>query len=139
MTFGYLYRPRDWPALASNLAAALEGNGVPIVNSALDKIELNDTLPARTSAAIYAVTCVDTPDFKGVDKRKAIDDVVNEMAISQKLTSRHFSALDIDMCHHWTAREVERFTGPFNHTLNREILVIGNTADVSDSASFQRF
>ena len=130
MTFSFLYRPREWPTLASNLAAALVGNGVPIVNYALDKIELNTTIPAKTTSAIYAVTCVDTPDFEGVDRQKAIDDVVDEMAIAQRLTSRHFSALEIDVCHHWSAREVERFTGPFNHTLSNEILVIGNTADV---------
>lgn len=133
MMFSYLYRPREWPALASNLAAALAGNGVPAVQFSLDKIELNTSVPAQTAAAIYAVTCVDTPDFDGVDKAKAIDDVVNEIIISQQETSRHFSALEIDVCHHWTAREVERFTGPFNHTLKNEILVIGNTADVSVS------
>ncbi|KAI5121647.1 hypothetical protein M0805_001174 [Coniferiporia weirii] len=130
MTFSYLYRPRDWPTLASNLAAALAGDGVPTVQYFLEKIELNTAVVPKTSAAIYAVTCVDTPGFPSdVDTTKALDDVLDEMTLSQQRTSRHFSALDIDMCHHWTARETERFTGPFNHTLNNEILVIGNTAD----------
>jgi hypothetical protein len=36
------------------------------------------------------------------------------------------------MCHHWKTREAERFVGPFNRTdLANDILVIGNTADVS--------
>ncbi|CAE6498727.1 unnamed protein product, partial [Rhizoctonia solani] len=32
-------------------------------------------------------------------------------------------------CHHWPVRAVERFTGPFNHTLKNKIMVIGNLAD----------
>lgn len=28
MTFSFLYRPREWPKLAENLAAALQGDGV---------------------------------------------------------------------------------------------------------------
>ena len=133
MTFNYLYRPRDWPELAEKLNAALLGNGVPIVQTFLENIQLNTTIAARTAAAVYAVVCVDTPDFEGVDKEKALADVIDEMRISQEQTSRHFSSIDIDLCHHWTARETERFTGPFNHTLSNEILVIGNTADVRNS------
>lgn len=131
MLFTYLYRPRDWPTLASNLAAALEGNGTAIVNLYLTTVELNTTVSAPTSSAIDAVTCVDTPDFEGVGKEQALEDMLTEMIISQQQTSRHFSAGTIDVCHHWKARETDRFTGPFNHTLNNEILVIGNTADVS--------
>lgn len=132
MTFSYLYRPRDWPVLASNLAAALVGNGVPVVEYFLEKVELNTTVAPRTSAAIYAVTCVDTPPFLvNVDLDGALEDVLHEMELSQRISSRHFSTLDIDLCQHWTARTVERFTGPFNHTLRSEMLIIGNTADVS--------
>lgn len=138
MLFTYLYRPRDWPTLASNLAQALEGNGTSIVSLYLDKVELNTTIPAPTSAAIYAVTCVDTPGFVGVDKQEALDDMINEMVIAQQRTSWHFASLEIDVCHHWTARETERFTGPFNHTLSNEILVIGNTADVRSSIRLHR-
>ena len=131
MTFSYLYRPRDWPTLASNLAAALAGNGVPTVEYFLEKVQLNTTVSPRTSAAIYAVTCVDTPPFPDdIDLDGALEDVLHEMELSQRLTSRHFSTLDIDLCQHWTTRAVERFTGPFNHTLRNEMLVIGNTADV---------
>ena len=131
MTFSYLYRPRDWPTLASNLAAALAGNGVPTVEYFLEKVQLNTTMSPRTSAAIYAVTCVDTPPFSDdLDLDGALEDIIHEMELSQHLTSRHFSTLDIDLCQHWTTRAVERFTGPFNHTLRNEMLVIGNTADV---------
>jgi hypothetical protein len=32
-------------------------------------------------------------------------------------------------CHRWAARSIERFTGPWNHTLKNPIIVIGNKAD----------
>jgi hypothetical protein len=32
-------------------------------------------------------------------------------------------------CHKWPVRAVERFHGPWNHTLAWPILIIGNTAD----------
>ncbi|KAH8111001.1 Alpha/Beta hydrolase protein [Phellopilus nigrolimitatus] len=130
MTFSFLYRPPNWPTLATNLAAALAGDGVPTVQYFLQNIELNTTVAPRTTAAIYAVQCVDTPEFPAdVDPTKALEDMLHEMTVAQQQTSHHFSALDIDLCQHWTARETERFTGPFNHTLKNEILVIGNTAD----------
>ena len=130
MTFSFLYRPRDWPKLAENLAAALQGDGVPIVEYHLSKIELNTTVIPRTSAAITAITCVDTPEFLLDKSSDPILDILDEMTYTQQRTSHHFATLDIDMCHHWKARETERFTGPFNHTLRNEMLVIGNTADV---------
>lgn len=134
MIFTYLYRPRDWPTLAGHLASALAGNGTSIVEIFLDKIEMNTTVPVSTSAAIYAVTCVDNPDFSDFTEEEAFEDLLHEMVLSQQMTSRHFT-LDIDLCHHWKARETERFTGPFNHTLSNEILVIGNTADVRNVRS----
>lgn len=32
-------------------------------------------------------------------------------------------------CHRWPARAIERFTGPWNHTLKNPIIIIGNKAD----------
>ena len=32
-------------------------------------------------------------------------------------------------CHRWPVRAVERFTGPWNHTLKNPIIIIGNKAD----------
>lgn len=139
MIFSYLYRPREWPDLASKLSAALNGDGVPSVSWSLSALELNTTVKPRTSSAIDAVTCVDTPPFPASDSEnplQQLENMVDAMALSQQRTSIHFSALDVDMCHHWTARETERFTGPFNRTLANEMLVIGNTADASVFSSW---
>ena len=137
MIFSYLYRPRDWPTLAIHLAAVMAGNGTEVAEMFAEPIQLNTSVPVWTSAAIYAVTCVDTPDFSGFTEEEAFEDMINEMVLSQQGTSRHFSTLDIDVCYHWKTREAERFTGPFNHTLSNEILVIGNTADVRSSSTSQ--
>jgi hypothetical protein len=131
-----MYRPREWQKLASNLAAAFAGDGVPIVQHFLERVELNTSVTAKTSAAIHAVTCVDTPPFsEDLDPRELLDDIIYEMTVAQRHTSRHFSSLDIELCHHWRAREGERFTGPFNNTLKNKMLVIGNTADVGHQSS----
>ncbi|TDL24013.1 alpha/beta-hydrolase [Rickenella mellea] len=129
LIFTYLYRPRDWPELASVLSSAIKGDGAPILEKVIQKVEFNTTIPAKTAAAIHAVTCVDTPSFDGVDKDAAFEDLVDEIVIAWKDVSPHFGSIEIDMCHHWSVRETERFTGPFNHTLSNEILIIGNTAD----------
>ena len=134
LIFTHLYRPRDWPTLASLLNSAVNSNATPIVEFFLEPVELDNSKPARTASAIDAVTCVDTPAFKGADAGKGhqdvVEDLITEMRIAQEQTSKHFGALVIDLCHHWKVREAERYTGPFNKTIDGTILVIGNTADV---------
>jgi len=129
LLFTSLYSPRSWPAAASDLAAAMNGNGTAIVNRFLHGIELDPTVPAQTSSSTDAVICTDGPDFDGMDLEDVMDDILDEVIRSQQQTSRHFSTWSIVPCHHWKARASERFTGPFNHTLRHEMLIIGNTAD----------
>lgn len=120
------------------MSAALEGDGVPLVNQFLKAIPLNTSIPASTIGAGYAVICTDSPRYEGLSKTHVVQEILDEMALAQK-TSPHFAGLGIPVCHHMTARSVERFTGPFNQTLNNEILIIGNTADVSLSTSFKGY
>jgi len=126
--FAAMYRPRDWPTLASQLAAAIhKKDGKPTLDALQDGFKL-ETKPADTAMAINAVVCADTPVPANLDT--AVEDVVNEIAWAWKNVSPHFGAIDASfMCHHWKPRESERFTGPFNATLSNDILVIGNTAD----------
>ncbi len=90
--FTYLYRPREWPILATHLASAMAGNGTSIVEMFMDKVELNTTVPVSTSAAIYAVTCVDTPDFSDFHpKDEAFEGLsFTKWFLAQQQTSRHF-------------------------------------------------
>ena len=125
-----MYRPREWPALADMLSSAMKGDPNPLVNHMISPIEMDTSVSPRTVMAIFAVTCVDTPSFDGISTQDAFATMIKELAVSSEITSKHFSALQVDMCHHWNIREVERFTGPFNHTTKNEILVLSNTRDV---------
>jgi hypothetical protein len=108
-----MYSPRTWPDLARNLAATLHGNGTAIMNSVQDNIELNTSVKPQTAQAIAAVTCVDTPPYlDDVDKAAALQKNIDETVLTYEQTTTRFASLEIDLCHHWTPREVERFTGP---------------------------
>ncbi|KDQ20372.1 hypothetical protein BOTBODRAFT_26373 [Botryobasidium botryosum FD-172 SS1] len=129
LIFAAMYKPRGWPALASQLAAAVhKKDGKLILDAMQDDVEVG-TKPATTAVAINAVTCVDTPVPKNLDFDTAVEDIVDEIVQALEVAP-HFGAIETSfMCHHWKARETERFTGPFNATLSNDILVIGNTAD----------
>ena len=125
--FVAMYKPRDWPKLASDLDAALDGDGAPILNIVQQDVELNNSIPASTQYAINAVTCVDGPRFaNNTDKGAILKHLVEEAKLAVDVAP-HFAGLDKEVCHHWQVEPVERFDGPFNHTLANPILVIGNT------------
>ncbi|GJJ11156.1 hypothetical protein Clacol_005387 [Clathrus columnatus] len=110
--FTAMYAPRNWPALAEKLSQAIKGNGTALMNDILTKIELNTSIKPQTAQAITAVTCVDTPPYpETVDKSVYIDQYIEEVVLTYEKTSKKFAALDLDLCHHWVPREVERFTG----------------------------
>ena len=129
--FEALNDPLGWPELARQLTAAFEGNGVPFVSQYMKEIALDTTMPASTIGSRPAVMCTDSPAYDKSSKAHALQDIVNELILAQK-SSVHFAGMRSGLCHHMTSRSAERFTGPFNHTLSNEIVVIGNTADVSD-------
>jgi hypothetical protein len=110
-----MYAPRTWPELATNLAAAIRGNGTAIVNSAQNKVELDVSVRPQTAQAIHAVTCVDTPPYPAnVDVVAAVQKNIDEAVLTYELTSKRFATLQEDLCHYWTPRETERFTGSDN-------------------------
>ncbi|KAG8748339.1 hypothetical protein FRC10_005886 [Ceratobasidium sp. 414] len=130
LIFTNMYRPRGWTTLAEQISAAMHGNGAPVANAVLNTVELNTTVRAATALAIEAVTCVDGPDLRDVDPRKAVEATIEENVATYEKVSTHFAGIEVSMCHHWKPREAERFIGPFNHTtLANDILIIGNTAD----------
>lgn len=62
MLFVGMYRPREWSRLATIIAAALAGDGAPLLNVVRPFINLTDVDgPQATSQAIWAVTCPDGP------------------------------------------------------------------------------
>jgi len=100
------------------------------LNTAQRDLELDLFVKPQTAQAITAVTCVDTPAFpEDMSTDDAVQKYVDEVVAAYEGTTKRFAATDLDLCHHWKARETERFTGPFNHSLANPILIIGNTGD----------
>lgn len=132
--FSAMYKPRNWPDLAKNLAAALAGDGAPILNGNQDGLNLSDTTsPQSTQAAINAVTCTDGPELYGkYSSEEAVQELLDATVVTYE-TSPLFATLTVDIpCFSWKSRETERFIGPWNHTLANTIIVLGNRADVSE-------
>lgn len=129
--FRSLYRPRTWPALAAHIASAISGDGSGIVNDLLQAVELNRSVPADTFASNRAVVCSDSRGEPDVSDEEAFKSMLKYIAEVQQSTTWNFAGLGPSTCYHWRAiKPIERYTGPFNHTLKNEILIIGNTADV---------
>ncbi|CAE6502965.1 unnamed protein product [Rhizoctonia solani] len=140
-----LYHPREWPALAQNIAQisvalsnSTNSTGALRARSPSDEIHslpfirranTNSSDPATDSTYI-AITCADAVDAGNSTTKQGFETVVD-------LTNNHSRMFapfigwyaGQTFCHHWPVRAVERFTGPFNHTLQNEVLVIGNLAD----------
>ncbi|EUC55050.1 hydrolase, putative [Rhizoctonia solani AG-3 Rhs1AP] len=140
-----MYEPRKWPGLAQDLAqiaAALSNssNSSSTVKSrilsprtqSIPFIRRDNTssFDPATSYAFQAITCVDAIDAGNSTTRQGFKAVV-------ELTDNHTRMFGpfigwnapVLYCQHWPVRAVERFTGPFNHTLRNRIMVIGNSVD----------
>ncbi|KAG9124405.1 hypothetical protein FRC07_011734 [Ceratobasidium sp. 392] len=131
LIFTRLYRPRTWPDLAQQLAATIRGNGRPILDAMVNRIELDTRKKPRSiEMTANAVKCVDGPDITSADPRQVIEDAIQENVLMYENTTSRFAGFKVPMCHHWKVRDTERFIGPFNSTsLANNILIIGNVVD----------
>ncbi|KAH8108143.1 TAP-like protein-domain-containing protein [Cristinia sonorae] len=116
-----LLRPSTWPTSASQIAAAMKGDGSHI----LDALEPKMYLDLERSA----VTCNDNPTFAP----PTAEDVVDELLYVYQNVSRFaFAVVTTEPdagCEYWPVTPPERFEGPWNHTLSNTILVLSNTED----------
>jgi hypothetical protein len=135
-----MYRPRDWPSLASVIAETLGGNGTRALNTVQLSINISDTSSAQDAFyTMLAVLCVDGPDvsteYQGANIADGIQAVLSELINGYHQTSQFFVGSFLGpWCLAWKARNVERFTEPFNSSLANPILIVSNTADVRLSA-----
>ncbi|KAH7335772.1 TAP-like protein-domain-containing protein [Rhizoctonia solani] len=140
-----MYHPREWPALAQNLAqisAALSNStnstSTPKARSLyyrthpmsfIRRDNANSSDPA-TDYAYQAITCADAVDAGNSTTKQGFETVVDLTDNYSRMFTPFIGWYAGGMyCHHWPVRAVERFTGPFNHTLKSKIMVIGNLAD----------
>ncbi|GJJ10321.1 hypothetical protein Clacol_004547 [Clathrus columnatus] len=76
-----------------------------------------------------AINCVDSIDQPDITTQFLFETVVN---VTQQISPLFGEVLIVQapvFCHRFPTRAVERFTGPFNHTLAFPMLVVGNKAD----------
>ncbi|CAE6492002.1 unnamed protein product, partial [Rhizoctonia solani] len=140
-----MYHPREWPALAQNLAQISMALSNPTnsmtslrARSPSDKIysipfirrtSTNSSDPA-TDYVYKAITCADAVDAGNSTTKQGFESLVDLTNNHSRMFAPFIGWYAGGMfCHHWPVRAVERFTGPFNHTLQNKILVIGNLAD----------
>lgn len=96
-------------------------------------LELDTNAPDRADA-FTAVVCTDAPPFDPSSKFDVLQSEIEASVETFQSISRHFGPMGTGIffpsCQHWKGKAAERFTGPFNHTLNNNVLIVGNTADV---------
>lgn len=85
---------------------------------------------ALLSENTFAIACGDGIDSSG-STNTTTEDLFNTHVNTAKTITRHFASSFVPqtVCHRWTSRAVERFTGPFTTKPKNVVLVIGNTAD----------
>ncbi|KAF8329514.1 uncharacterized protein EI90DRAFT_1407004 [Cantharellus anzutake] len=158
--FEAMYRPRSWPDLAEKLAATLEGNGAPILES--QSPTLDPTAPPDSfSPILQGVLCADGPpvhrlldearrrrdqgsEGEGKDGEEGfmeeiVKELVDEVEKAYSETSKTFAAtVSSPACFHWRLNPPERWVGPWDKRLAGPILIVGNTADVSSTPPFSK-
>ncbi|KAF7345712.1 hypothetical protein MVEN_01591200 [Mycena venus] len=127
----YLEQPTQWSDAAHALAAALAGDGAPLLNKLLT--------PGHVASPYHdlvrsAVTCLDVPPPASHHDIPTAEDLGRELVRTMREVSPHFGAnLDLGEpdggCEYWTARSPERFAGPWNATLEWPMLIVSNTMD----------
>ncbi|KAF8750769.1 MEROPS serine peptidase family S33 [Rhizoctonia solani] len=103
----------------------LRGPSVPLVGRD-NNASTSD--PAKVYA-YQAITCADAVDAGNSTTKQGFDAIVDITNNYTRMFGPFIWFSGEMYCHHWPVRAVERFTGPFNHTLQNKIMVIGNLYD----------
>ncbi|KDN47539.1 alpha/beta-hydrolase [Tilletiaria anomala UBC 951] len=123
--------PHSWQRIAHAFADAMEGNGVKLYSILHGPFSPRSDL-VQTDMSRAAVVCGDQPP----GKPPAAEDLLDGLLRNLKQTSRRFAAnvfpIEPDggcQFHPAIGRTPERFTGPWNNTLDFPMLIVSNTAD----------
>ncbi|CAE6403564.1 hypothetical protein ACGC1H_005348 [Rhizoctonia solani] len=141
-----MYSPTTWPDLAKDLLSMHERfvsatdahNYTQATRRSTHRHRLNitrrqtnSTTSDEDSAPDYSfqgVTCADAIDAGTTTTKDVFDYLVNVTRTVSPMFGPSWGDGGF-YCHHWPARAVERYTGPWNKKLSNPILVIGNEAD----------
>lgn len=124
-----LEQPAIWHFGSQLLAKAMAGDGTDLYNILLPNYDL--TAPDSDLARL-AVSCLDTPRAKTQAEFPTPEMMADVALETIKNVSPHFGSSmswgePDGGCQFWPVEGPERFTGPWNHTLNNKILIISNT------------
>ncbi|KAK0443957.1 uncharacterized protein EV420DRAFT_1484833 [Desarmillaria tabescens] len=126
----HLERPGMWPASAKAFAEAMSGNGTQLYNWIIPPSGISH----ENDVARLAVTCLDSPPSLPMKDPPSAEHLADEGLKTLREVSPHFG-MSVGMgepdggCQYWPAKGPERFTGPWNATLDIPMLIISNTAD----------
>ena len=128
-----LERPATWGIRSKYLADAMAGDATELYNMLLPDYDL--TAPDGDLARL-AVSCLDAPRTK-VQAEFPTPEMMTDFALAAiRDVSPHFGSSmswgePDGGCQFWPVEGPERFTGPWNHTLNNKILIVSNTVSLS--------
>jgi hypothetical protein len=123
--------PAQWRAITTVIAAAMSGEPTHLLGLFTHPVlEILNKPRTQGDLSRQAVSCNDVnPHAKDFN---ATADILTETALDVlKNVSPRF-ALSLDTfetdsgCQFWPVQSVERFTGPWNHTLSKKILIASN-------------
>ncbi|CAE6481465.1 unnamed protein product [Rhizoctonia solani] len=126
-----ILRSRTWPTIAENLKKAMDGDPTAIMNDLVP--DPSRSVADKGDLYRYAVTCLDSPPFSGPSSWPTAEKLADAAINRIRNVSPHFgiSATLSEPdggCEFWPVKGVERFTGPWNHTLAHPILVASTMA-----------
>ncbi len=120
-----------WPASAKAFAEAMSGNGTQLYNWIIPPSGISH----ENDVARLAVTCLDSPPPTSMKDFPSAEDLAEEGLKTLREVSPHFG-MSTGMyepdggCQYWPAKGPERFTGPWNATLDIPMLIISNTVSI---------
>ncbi|KAJ3872945.1 hypothetical protein F5051DRAFT_420415 [Lentinula edodes] len=130
-----LQRPLEWPKVSKSFSSAMAGNGTELYNAIVRPLPLADLdSPEPHISPRLAVTCLDSPRPTAPDEFPTAEDLTEQGLKALREVSPHFG-LSTGVsepdggCQYWPVDSPERFTGPWNATLETKMLIVSNTAD----------
>ncbi|KAJ3732572.1 hypothetical protein DFJ43DRAFT_1154298 [Lentinula guzmanii] len=126
-----LQRPLGWPKVAKVFSSALTGNATELYNLLVHPVTHD---PEPYISPRLAVTCLDSPRPPSPDEFPTAEDLTKQGLKALREVSPHFG-LSTGVgepdggCQYWAVDGPERYTGPWNATLETKMLIISNTAD----------
>jgi len=121
--FVSLTNPAAWPQLATDLAAADNGDGSALATLARGVVS---GVRSATGDPTAAITCTDSPARRGLQSWPQVTRHLSEVSA---IGGPFVGWASWAPCASWPARSADRYTGPWNASTPNPILVVGTRFD----------